>query len=200
MRKQYQDKRKTFIKKVLKNIDYLAEVPDVVLEEMTYLLEPVNITPGSYLFKRGTPCKEIYLVCNGDLDIYIGKNSRENIIDTLYTGCTVGAYYILTNDDYAISAKAATDCTLLKLTSKQLVDLRGDFDKLDDEINKCENYVVDNGLPYCDYKMYRTKLYKSTPITKFRAGIRRIVNIVRTFKSSAIQDLLEKVREFINEK
>ena len=200
MRKKYQDKRKTFIKKVLRNIDYLADVSDVILEEMTYMLEPINITVGSYLFKRGTPCKEIYIICNGQLDVYIGNSKRETIMDTLYTGCTLGSYYILTNDDYVISAKTTSDCTLFKLTSEQLINLRADFEQLDENIIKCEDYVALNGLPYCDYKMYRTKMFKSSPISKFKVVIKRVINIVRTFKSSALQDLLERVRQLIQEK
>lgn len=142
----------------------------------------------------------IHIVCNGDIDIYIGNNKRESVIDTLYTGCVIGAYYSLTGDDYAISAKATSNCMLLQLTSKQIIDFRTESEVLDENITKCENYILENGLPYCDYKMYRTKLYKSTPYSKFRSGIRRIVHIVRTFKSSALQDLLEKVLNFIKDK
>ena len=61
-----------------------------------------------------------------------------------------------------------------------------------------ENYIVDNGLPYCDYKIYRTKSSNDTPISKFRTGIRRFISIVRTFKTSALQEMLERVRDYVD--
>ena len=185
---------------MLRNIDYFSEASDQLLEEMTYMLELVNINQGTYVFRRGTQWTDIHLIWNGEIDIYIGNNKRESVLDTLYTGCTIGSYYSLTSDDYSISAKAKTDCTLLKLTATQILELRAENEKLDDSMIECENYIIENGLPYCDYKMYRTKLYKSSPHSKFKSGIRRIISIVRTFKSSALQDLLERVRNFIDEK
>ena len=56
MRIDYRDKWKTFIKRSLRNIDYLSEgIPDVIIEEISYMLEPITVNTGSYIFKRGTP-------------------------------------------------------------------------------------------------------------------------------------------------
>lgn len=185
---------------MLKNIEYLTDVPDALLEEMTYMLELTHINEGTFLIKRGTQWKEIHIIWNGEIDVYIGNNKRENILDTLYTGWSIGSYYSLTSDDYIISAKAKTDWTVLKFDCANLINLRDRYDKLDENVEECENYVIENGLPYCDYKMFRTRQYKSTPSSKFQSGVRRIMSIVRTYKPSALQDLLEKVRNLIREK
>ena len=55
MRRQYQDRLKVFIKKTLRNVDYLYNASDFLLDELTYMLELVEINEGSYLIKRSTP-------------------------------------------------------------------------------------------------------------------------------------------------
>lgn len=55
MRKHYQDKWKTFVKRTLRSIDYFSNVPDYMLEELIYTSELIDINQGSYIFKRGTP-------------------------------------------------------------------------------------------------------------------------------------------------
>lgn len=57
---KYKDKWRKFIKRALRNVEYLNKtVPDEVIEEISYKLELMNITKGDYLFKVGQPCKEI---------------------------------------------------------------------------------------------------------------------------------------------
>lgn len=62
-----------------------------------------------------------------------------------------------------------------------------------------EQYLEDNGLPYCDYKVHRNKNLEMKPIEKFRHGIRRIMRIVTSYKSTALTDLMEQVREQIKQ-
>ena len=93
----YNDKWKKFQKRALRNIDYLnSTVPDNIISELTYKLEPVSVSEGSYVFKAGTPCKDIHIITNGELDVYVNNNNRDTYLDTLYTGCVIGAYSTLT--------------------------------------------------------------------------------------------------------
>lgn len=62
-----------------------------------------------------------------------------------------------------------------------------------------ENYCDENGLPYCDYKLHRNRNLDMSPLEKFRAGIRRIMRIVKSYKSSALTELLQKVAEKVKE-
>lgn len=53
------------------------------------------------------------------------------------------------------SAKAKTDCTILKLSYEKLKKARKDFESLDYIMSQYETYIEDRGPPYCDYKLYR---------------------------------------------
>ena len=108
------------------------------------------------------------------------KNSKvyETYLDRLYTGCSIGSYAILTGDDYSFSAKAKSDSILLKITESRLEEFRERFDELNFKISEYENYIDREGLPYCDYKLYRAGIHSMSPIKKFQLGIRRIIRIV----------------------
>ena len=200
MRNEHQDKWKKFIKRCIRNIDYLSYgISDKIVEEITYLFELTSLKAEDYLFRAGTQCKDIYIISNGELNIYIHNNSKETFLDTLYTGCSIGAYCSLRLDDFTISGRAKTDLTLLKLPFIKMQNLREKFDDLDKVMGEYESYIDDNGLPYCDYKLYRNKHLDMTPIEKFRSGVKRIMRIVKSYKSSAFADLMEKIREKIKQ-
>lgn len=60
IRKNYNDKWKKFVKKVIKNIDYLSyDMPDIIIDDIFYQFETVLVPHSSYLFKKGTTCSEI---------------------------------------------------------------------------------------------------------------------------------------------
>ena len=201
MRIDYRDKWKTFIKRSLRNIDYLSEgIPDVIIDEISYMLEPITVNTGSYIFKRGTPWKEILIITNGEVDTFLGNSKKEMYFDTLYTGCSIGAYGILNGSEHSFSGKAKTNCSLLKFSHANYLKIRERFDLLDEVWSQFETYIEENGLPYCDYKLYRPKSLQMTPYDKLRSGIRRIIRIVKFYQSTWFTDLLEKVQKKIAEK
>ena len=109
------------------------------------------------MFESGKPWKEVYIVCSGELNVYLrNKNGMEMYLDTLYTGWSTGAYSVLTGDDYSISGKAKSDCLLLKLQYMHLEKIREQHMELDLAMVEYEDYIANEGLPYWDYKMYRS--------------------------------------------
>lgn len=122
------------------------------------------------------------------------------LLDILYTGCTIGSYSVLNCDDYTLSGKAKTDCNLLKLSHSNCVLIREKYELLNDSLIEFENYIEESGLPFCDYKLNRARLVKLTPNEKFISGVKRIINIVKFYKSSKFSDLLEKVHKTEKEK
>jgi CRP-like cAMP-binding protein len=193
----YNDKWKKFQKRALRNIDYLnsPNINDPIIEELLYKLEPITVSKDTFIFKAGTPCKDIHIVTSGELDVYVNNNNKDTYLDTLYTGWVIGSYSALTSEYYAITGKAKTECKLLVLKYKDLFDVRQIFDELDLVMIDYENYCDENGLPYWDYKLHRNRNLDMLPIEKFRAGIKRIVRIVKSYKSSALTDLLKQVAE-----
>jgi len=62
-------------------------------------------------------------------------------------------------------------------------------------MSEYEDYIAQNGLPYCDYKLYRhCKSRKIGPNEKFRVGMHRILKIIKSSKSKVhINDMLKKI-------
>ena len=190
IRNKYNDKWKKFIKRSIKNIDYLSyNIHNDIIDDISYCFELISISQGEYLFKNATIWKDIHMISNGEINIFIGEHKKEQFLDTLYTGCTIGSYASLNADDYTISAKAKTDCTILRMPYRSMLTLRDKYDKLDQAISRYEEYTDANGIPYCDYKLHRNKNLEWSPIEKFRHGINRISKIVKSYKSSALTDL-----------
>ena len=164
IRKNYRDKWRKFVKRSVKNIDYLSyNMPDLIINDISYLFEITSISEGSYLFKKGTTWKDIHIISNGEINIYLGDNKRESFLDTLYAGCTIGSYGVLNADDYTVSAKAKTDCTVLSMPYSKLLVLRDKYEKLDEAISRYENYCDENGIPYWDYKLHRNRSLEWSP-------------------------------------
>ncbi|CAI2372633.1 unnamed protein product [Moneuplotes crassus] len=200
LRIQYNDKWKKFMKRSLRNIDYLnMSISDEIVEELAYKLDKTAATQSSVIFKAGNPCNDIHIITSGELDVYVNNNKKDIYLDTLYTGCVIGSYSAITSEYYSITGIAKTDVELLKLRVEDLYDIRQEYDDLDMIISEYEAYCDEYGLPYCDYKLHRNKSLNMTPIEKFRAGIRRIIRIVKSYKSTALTDLLKQVREKIKE-
>ena len=150
----YNDKWKKFKKRCIRNIDYMSYgISDRIIEEITYMFDLVSIKQGDFLFKAGQPCRDIHIISRGEINIYVHNNTKETFIDTLYTGCTIGAYWSLLSDEYSMSGRAKTDLTLLRLPFTRMQEIRESNEDLDRVMCEYEHYVEENGLPYCDYKV-----------------------------------------------
>ena len=74
------------------------------------------------------------------------------------------------------------------------------YDDLDEILYEYKQYCDDNGLPYFDYKLHRTKHFSLKPIDKFKYGIKRIMRIIKSYKEVKFTDLMEEVRTRIYNK
>lgn len=180
IRISYKDRWKKFIKRALCSIEYFSgPTSDEIIEALTYKLEILNINKDTTIFQNGKPCREIYIIAHGEVNIYIKNNEiKDSYLDTVYQGCSIGSYSVLTGDDYSITGKAKTDWTLLKLTYNTLEELRAKFDEMDYILSEFEDYIEAEGLPFWDFKLYRAGFLKMKPLKKFQIGIRRIIQIV----------------------
>lgn len=77
--------------------------------------------------------------------------------------------------------------------------LRDKYEELDKQMMEYEKYIEKNGLPYCDYKLHRNNKNGVKPIVKLRNGIKRIIRIMKSYKSSAFTDILSSVQEHVQE-
>lgn len=176
--------------RALYNIDFLGEgISEDVIEEISYLLEPVNLREGKELFKAGSPCTSIYIVSHGQLNVYL-NNTRETLIDTLYSGCNIGSYRALRSEDYDLTARAKTDCSLFRLPIKKIEKLACIYDDLDNNLMDYHEFLEESGIPYCDFKIYRMKSKNLDAMEKFKYGVRRIIRILESYKGKNTHNIL----------
>ena len=61
------------------NIDYLGyDSDDQILDEISYLVDPVNIKKHDNLFTAGETCSNIYIISSGEINIYL-NNGQETL-------------------------------------------------------------------------------------------------------------------------
>lgn len=154
---------------------------------------------GQKLVQAGQEADHIFLVVDGELDVYITNNGQETVLDTIYSGCTIGTYSILNSDLHTISVRARYDSNVMALDFESLTEVRDKYSELDHYMTEYEDYIATYGLPYCDYKLYRhSKTRKIPPMEKFRVGMHRILKIIKSSKSQVhINDMLKKVQDQI---
>ena len=194
--RKYQDRWKLFLKRILVNIDFLACVSDEIVEELAYKLQPENFEQGTCIFKAGDACAEVLLVAEGEVEVNIVNNGIASTLDILYQGCSLGGYAVLNQDAHSVFARAKTNCTLLRLSRDTLLALRMRFDELDLEMGEHEDFVERSGVPYCDYKLFRSRFNQLTVKEKLRIGVRRIAKIVTSqTQPTNITDMLKTVQD-----
>jgi CRP-like cAMP-binding protein len=196
---KYQDRWKKFLKRTLKYICFLShDISDIILEDLIYELDTERVETGNYLFKKGYMCDCIYIIIHGEVDIYMENNGRETFIETLSQSCNIGAYSTLQEDDYSFSCKAKTDCTMMTLKYETLDTFRSKYEELDYYLLEYEGFIEDNGAPYCDFLIYRSRGRKFDPIETFISGAKRMKQVLKSYsRNIEFGDILKRVQETI---
>lgn len=146
--KEYNDRWRKFMHRSLRNIDYFATgVANRVINELSYQFEYISLEQGRYLFQAGDICDSIHVVCSGELEIYLNSNMEESYLDTLYTGCTIGGNGCLTSELYTNSARAKSDCLIMKLNIDKVRKMRKSHSSLNLMMREYERYIEDTKPP-----------------------------------------------------
>jgi CRP-like cAMP-binding protein len=80
--------------------------------------------PNTDIFSSGDQCRAIYFIVEGEIDLLISQKSEEYLLDTLYHGCSIGAYSFLKQWPYPYSGRAKTKVTLLVLHYATFIDAK----------------------------------------------------------------------------
>jgi len=128
----YKDKWKKFLVRGLQNVDFLSHGIGLdVLEELAFSLKHEVVGMGTLLVTAGQEADQIFLVVEGELEVYITNSGNETNLDTVYSGCTIGTYSILNSDLHTISVKAKYDSVVMSLDSEVLRSVREKFPELE---------------------------------------------------------------------
>jgi len=84
--RSYNDPLNQFIRKALRNIYYLENISENSIEEIIFYLDLQHHDYGETLFRIGDSVDEITIVASGEIQVLIGIDEREVVIDTLREG------------------------------------------------------------------------------------------------------------------
>ena len=94
---------------MIANVDYFENLTSTSIEEIIYSLRDDFYEKSSVVFKQGELVHGLMFICEGELDIIVKMHGEQDIvIDTLYQGCNVGAYSLLSDSTYTFYGRART--------------------------------------------------------------------------------------------
>jgi CRP-like cAMP-binding protein len=76
MSRKYNDPWKTFVVAALKRIPYFKQLPDHMLNLVMYSLHSISLETDSSLFKQGNVIDRLYIVAEGNLNLYIDVKTK----------------------------------------------------------------------------------------------------------------------------
>ena len=82
----YQDKLKSFLHHILRSIDYIKDLEEDSIEEISYHLKYEYYEKQQIVFRAGQSVDRIYFISTGEAEIFINYEGEEFIIDSLYQG------------------------------------------------------------------------------------------------------------------
>lgn len=119
----YNDPWKQFQITTLKNVPYLREVPQSIIEQLHYTLQVENHEAGARVFSEGSECRQVYFVTSGTLELFVEDGREQRILDSLGPGSWIGAYTVLNASSYKFSARAKGSLSLLVLHPQALFNI-----------------------------------------------------------------------------
>ena len=93
------------------------------LNDLLRAIQPVTLSAGDHLFRQGDPGDALYVVQEGQLEIYVQDEDRDITLAVLEKGAVLGEVALLDGAPRSASVRAQADTELFRLD-------RGEFDFL----------------------------------------------------------------------
>jgi len=87
--------------------------------QLVQKMEMISLPAGALLFAEGDEGYDVYLVRSGAVALNLNMNGQERQFKTIRTGTVVGEISITTRCKRTASARAISDCRLLKLNGEE---------------------------------------------------------------------------------
>jgi CRP-like cAMP-binding protein len=101
----------------------LAPFSTVELEELSRILEPVEVEAGQKILAPGQPAEAAYIVRDGEVELALRRGPRRLIVGIQRTGGVFGDVPLLCEMPFPFAAVARTRTSLLKLPRESLTEL-----------------------------------------------------------------------------
>uniref|UniRef100_A0A7S3KAY4 Cyclic nucleotide-binding domain-containing protein n=1 Tax=Euplotes crassus TaxID=5936 RepID=A0A7S3KAY4_EUPCR len=134
------------------------------------------------VFREGDPTTKVFFVSIGEVDIYSKFGDKEITIDSLYQGCWIGAYKVLTGDKHSFTMRAKTDTTLNYISKDDFSILQNGYFDLGKAISETINLMEKSEDPIVDFFCYKPLTEPSCMRTYFKLKIVKIISWIRKLK------------------
>jgi len=105
--------------KQLSKVEIVRSLPPEEMEGVLTCVEPVTVPAGEVLFRQGDPGNALYLINDGEIQIFTGPDHEKNIIATLGPGQSFGEIALLNSDLRTATAVALNTTMMLKIAKEQ---------------------------------------------------------------------------------
>ena len=181
-RRTYQDEWKKFLVSNIKNVEYLKNGSDVLLEELYFDLKEEAFKEGDVIFKAGDVVDRIYFIAEGEIEIFIKTYKIEISIDTLFQGCSIGEYGVLGECVFMFTAKTKSNFLKLFSISKSSVrSLLFSHKELKGDADRCTAPPPKDSELFLDFRVCRTESKKSRIKKVVKLSVLRYLRIVKIF-------------------
>jgi len=86
-----------------------------VRQQIALKMEPITIPAGKTIFSENEISSDLYLVRTGKVAVNLFVQESERLLKTVETGGVIGEISIATNGKRTATARAVSDCTLMRL-------------------------------------------------------------------------------------
>ena len=102
--------------------------------------------------------------------------------DTIYSGCSIGTYTLLSHDKYCMRGEAKSDVLVLAIKKEVLEKYAKLYPDMKKIMANYEKYVADFGPPFFDYKLFKGQLANAHVFKKWQQAVKRLIRINKSYK------------------
>ena len=179
-----------------KAVDYFDTLENHIVTELIFQLQYQFFPKDAVIIKQREACDCIYIVLDGEVSVMIVNGFDTEVIEDLSKFSSFGAYTCMTKQRLSNSlVQAKSDCSILTLSIEIFKQMRNSDAQVDEIITNVENFLNEEGLPLCDFKVHRRKHNWSIK-TIFKAAVNRVVKLnSRNNKGRALMNLIMHMKE-----
>ena len=160
--KKYDDKNKQFKKSLIRNLDFTERLSDDTIEELSYGMKHMFVEESQFLFKEGDFNSRIYFLQDGKMQITAHIRGEYDVnIETLYRGCSIGAYCAIGKHAQAMTAEAKTPINLYYIETQYFEELAPYIPELKAKLLEMKEYCVNENMPMLDFRLFRLNRLKN---------------------------------------
>jgi len=93
----------------------LSDINSTVRQQMALKMESITIPAGQTIFRENETSSDLYLVRSGKVAVNLFVQESERLLKTVETGGVIGEMSVATNGKRTATARAISDCTLMRL-------------------------------------------------------------------------------------